>query len=104
VQKTFQVPVTPIEQFTLENGLRVVLNEDHSVPVVSITRDSGLTSMIRARRVPRWVPFRWFWTSYLSRKASRSWQYNTPSEDRAATAGDPSSETMARAAVGSETL
>jgi predicted Zn-dependent peptidase len=36
VQKTFQVPVTPIGQFTLDNGLRVVLNEDHSVPVVSI--------------------------------------------------------------------
>jgi len=36
VQKTFQVPHTPIEQFTLENGLRVILNEDHSVPVVSV--------------------------------------------------------------------
>jgi zinc protease len=36
VQKTFQVPHTPIEQFTLDNGLRVVLNEDHSVPVVSV--------------------------------------------------------------------
>lgn len=36
VQKTFQVPVTAIKQFTLENGLRVVLNEDHSVPVVSV--------------------------------------------------------------------
>ncbi|PYS43919.1 MAG: peptidase M16 [Acidobacteria bacterium] len=36
MQKTFQVPVTPIEQFTLDNGLRVVLNEDHSVPVVSV--------------------------------------------------------------------
>src|SRR5437762_3707756 len=36
VQKTFQVPVTPIEQFTLDNGLRVVLNEDHSVPVVAV--------------------------------------------------------------------
>jgi len=36
VQKTFHVPHTPIEQFTLENGLRVVLNEDHSVPVVSV--------------------------------------------------------------------
>ncbi|HYW74138.1 MAG TPA: insulinase family protein [Pyrinomonadaceae bacterium] len=34
--KTFQVPHTAIEQFTLPNGLRVVLNEDHSVPVVSI--------------------------------------------------------------------
>jgi glycosyltransferase involved in cell wall biosynthesis len=64
----------------------------------------ALTSMIRARRVPRWVPFRSFWTSYLSRKAALSWQYNTPSEDRAATTGDPSSETMARAAVGSDTL
>jgi predicted Zn-dependent peptidase len=36
VQKTFQVPHTPIEQFALDNGLRVVLNEDHSVPVVSV--------------------------------------------------------------------
>src|SRR5438552_10239599 len=37
VQKTFQVPHTPIEQFALDNGLRVVLNEDHSVPVVSVS-------------------------------------------------------------------
>src|SRR2546423_14722951 len=37
VQKTFQVPHTPIEQFSLENGLRVVLNQDHSVPVVSVS-------------------------------------------------------------------
>jgi zinc protease len=36
VQKTFHVPHTPIEQFSLANGLRVVLNEDHSVPVVSV--------------------------------------------------------------------
>lgn len=36
MQKTFHVPHTPIEQFTLENGLRVILNEDHSVPVVSV--------------------------------------------------------------------
>jgi zinc protease len=36
VPKTFQVPHTNIEQFTLANGLRVVLNEDHSVPVVSV--------------------------------------------------------------------
>jgi len=36
VPKTFQVPHTSIEQFTLANGLRVVLNEDHSVPVVSV--------------------------------------------------------------------
>jgi zinc protease len=36
VQKTFHVPHTPIEQFSLSNGLRVVLNEDHSVPVVSV--------------------------------------------------------------------
>ena len=36
MQKTFQVPVTSIEQFILDNGLRVVLNEDHSVPVVSL--------------------------------------------------------------------
>jgi len=36
VQKTLQVPHTPIEKFTLGNGLRVVLNEDHSVPVVSV--------------------------------------------------------------------
>jgi predicted Zn-dependent peptidase len=36
VSQTFQLPRTPIEQFTLPNGLRVVLNEDHSVPVVSV--------------------------------------------------------------------
>src|SRR5438105_14710821 len=36
VQKTFQVPHTPIEQIALGNGLRLVLNEDHSVPVVSV--------------------------------------------------------------------
>jgi zinc protease len=36
VQKTFQVPNTPIKQFSLDNGLRIVLNEDHSVPVVSV--------------------------------------------------------------------
>jgi predicted Zn-dependent peptidase len=36
VQKTFQVPHTPIKQFSLNNGLRIVLNEDHSVPVVSV--------------------------------------------------------------------
>ncbi len=35
--KTFQVPNTPIEQFTLANGLRVVLNQDQSVPVVSVS-------------------------------------------------------------------
>jgi zinc protease len=33
---TFTLPQTPIEQFTLANGLRVVLSEDHSVPVVSV--------------------------------------------------------------------
>ena len=36
MQKTFQVPHTPIKQFSLDNGLRIVLNEDHSVPVVSV--------------------------------------------------------------------
>ena len=34
--ETFQLPLTQIEQFTLENGLRVILNKDQSVPVVSI--------------------------------------------------------------------
>ncbi|MDQ1590570.1 MAG: zinc protease [Pyrinomonadaceae bacterium] len=33
---TFTLPHIPVEQFTLENGLRVVLSEDHIVPVVSI--------------------------------------------------------------------
>jgi zinc protease len=32
----FQIPPTPIEQFTLNNGLRVVLSQDRAVPVVSI--------------------------------------------------------------------
>ena len=32
----FQIPPTPIEQFTLANGLRVVLSQDNAVPVVSV--------------------------------------------------------------------
>lgn len=35
--KTFTVPHTPIERFTLANGLRVILNQDASVPVVSVS-------------------------------------------------------------------
>ncbi|HEV7396558.1 MAG TPA: pitrilysin family protein [Pyrinomonadaceae bacterium] len=34
--ENFQLPVTPIEQFTLGNGLRVVLSRDSAVPVVSV--------------------------------------------------------------------
>lgn len=34
--ETFQLPRTPIRQFTLENGLRVILNRDQAVPVVSV--------------------------------------------------------------------
>ena len=33
---TFEIPTTPIEQFTLDNGLRVVLSRDNAVPVVSV--------------------------------------------------------------------
>jgi predicted Zn-dependent peptidase len=36
VAETFQLPQTPIEQFTLSNGLRVILSPDNSVPVVSV--------------------------------------------------------------------
>ena len=32
----FQLPSTPIEEFTLANGLRVVLSQDRAIPVVSI--------------------------------------------------------------------
>ena len=32
----FQIPPTPIEEFSLNNGLRVVLSQDRSVPVVSV--------------------------------------------------------------------
>ena len=32
----FQLPSTPIEEFTLANGLRVVLSPDRAIPVVSI--------------------------------------------------------------------
>jgi glycosyltransferase involved in cell wall biosynthesis len=39
----------------------------------------ALTSMLRARRVPRWLPFRTFWTSYLSRRAG-SLQYTAPGD------------------------
>lgn len=34
--ETFQLPQTPIEQFTLPNGLRVILCKDQAVPVVSV--------------------------------------------------------------------
>jgi zinc protease len=36
VTDTFHLPPTPIEEFTLANGLRVVLSPDHAIPVVSI--------------------------------------------------------------------
>jgi zinc protease len=36
VAETFQIPSTPIEEFTLPNGLRVVLSQDRAVPVVSV--------------------------------------------------------------------
>ncbi|HEX7773806.1 MAG TPA: insulinase family protein [Pyrinomonadaceae bacterium] len=32
----FQLPTTPIEEFTLANGLRVVLSPDRAIPVVSV--------------------------------------------------------------------
>jgi zinc protease len=36
VAERFQLPSTPIEEFTLANGLRVVLSPDRAIPVVSI--------------------------------------------------------------------
>ena len=33
---TFQLPRAPVEQFTLDNGLRVVMNPDSSVPVIAV--------------------------------------------------------------------
>jgi zinc protease len=36
VAETFQLPPTPIEEFTLGNGLRVVLSPDSTIPVVSV--------------------------------------------------------------------
>ncbi|MCA1592391.1 MAG: insulinase family protein [Acidobacteria bacterium] len=36
MSSTFTLPPVPIEQYALENGLRVILSEDHSVPVVSV--------------------------------------------------------------------
>jgi len=36
VPEQFQIPSTPIEEFSLTNGLRVVLSQDRSVPVVSV--------------------------------------------------------------------
>jgi len=36
LSQTIEIPIIPIEQFTLGNGLRVVLAEDHAVPVVSV--------------------------------------------------------------------
>ncbi|MBA3240328.1 MAG: insulinase family protein, partial [Acidobacteria bacterium] len=36
MSSTLTLPRVPFEQFTLGNGLRVVLSEDHAVPVVSV--------------------------------------------------------------------
>lgn len=36
VSDKFQLPPAPIEQFTLDNGLRVIFSRDPSVPVVSV--------------------------------------------------------------------
>jgi zinc protease len=36
VSNQFRIPATPIEQFTLKNGLRVIFNRDSSIPVVSV--------------------------------------------------------------------
>jgi predicted Zn-dependent peptidase len=37
LSSTSALPQIPIEQFSLPNGLRVILSEDHSVPVVSVS-------------------------------------------------------------------
>ncbi len=34
--ETFQLPPTNIEEYTLANGLRVVMSQDHAIPVVSV--------------------------------------------------------------------
>ena len=34
--QTFELPPIPIDTFTLDNGLRVIVSEDHSVPVVAV--------------------------------------------------------------------
>jgi zinc protease len=36
VTERFQLPPTPLEEFTLANGLRVVLSPDRAIPVVSV--------------------------------------------------------------------
>ncbi len=36
MSERFQLPPTAIKQFNLENGLRVILCEDHAIPVVSV--------------------------------------------------------------------
>jgi zinc protease len=36
LSQALEIPIIPIEQFTLANGLRVVLSEDHAIPVVSV--------------------------------------------------------------------
>jgi zinc protease len=36
LSQNFQLPHTPIERFTLKNGLRVVLSPDKAIPVVSV--------------------------------------------------------------------
>ncbi len=49
--ETFQLPSTTIQQFTLSNGLRVILSPDRSIPVVSVAvyYDVGSRNEIEGR-------------------------------------------------------
>jgi predicted Zn-dependent peptidase len=51
VAETFQLPSTTIQQFTLSNGLRVILSPDRSIPVVSVAvyYDVGSRNEIEGR-------------------------------------------------------
>jgi predicted Zn-dependent peptidase len=51
VADTFQLPSTTIQQFTLSNGLRVILSPDRSIPVVSVAvyYDVGSRNEIEGR-------------------------------------------------------
>ena len=52
-QTTLQVPFT---QFTLPNGLSVILHEDHSVPLVSVNAWYHVGSRASTRKLSRSTP------------------------------------------------
>ena len=52
MEATANAPKLPVEQYQLDNGLTVLLSEDHSLPLVSVEVLYLVTSASAARVLP----------------------------------------------------